>query len=103
MNCLQLNPKDNTAVAVRDLAPHETITVTDSAIQLRGAIPAYHKISTKQINKGETILRYGVSIGKAISDIPAGAHVHLHNMESTYLPTRQRKGDKAQKSKVETK
>jgi len=103
MNYLQLNPKDNIAIAVCDLAPHESITITTTAIKLRDAVPAYHKISIKQINRGETILRYGVSIGKAINDIPAGSHVHLHNMESSYLPTRQRKGDKVQQIKVETR
>ena len=33
------------------------------------------------------LLKYGVSIGSALRDIAAGEHVHLHNMQSDYLPT----------------
>lgn len=41
-----------------------------------------HKIALMDIAKGDTILKYGLSIGSASRDIQAGAHVHTHNVES---------------------
>lgn len=41
-----------------------------------------HKIALMNIAKGDTILKYGLSIGSASRDIRAGAHVHTHNVES---------------------
>ena len=53
------------------------ITVTASA-----DIPYGHKIALKDIAKGETVLKYDLSIGTASADIKAGDHVHVHNVES---------------------
>jgi altronate hydrolase len=46
-------------------------------------VPAGHKIALQSISAGETILKYGYSIGAATRDIPPGAHVHTHNLAST--------------------
>ena len=46
-----------------------------------------HKIACRAIAAGEKILKYGVAIGSATHAIAPGAHVHLHNMHSDYLPT----------------
>lgn len=41
-----------------------------------------HKVAIKPIAKGETIFKYGLSLGKATEDIKVGDHVHVHNIES---------------------
>lgn len=46
-----------------------------------------HKIASRDIAAGEKIVKYGAPIGSATTAIPAGEHVHLHNMKSDYLPT----------------
>ncbi len=46
-----------------------------------------HKVAMRAISAGEKIIKYGVSIGSATRAIQAGEHVHLHNMQSDYLPT----------------
>lgn len=46
------------------------------------AIPLYHKIALRPVSRGETVVKYGVAIGRARQDIPAGGWVHLHNLES---------------------
>lgn len=56
--------------------------VTDVEFSANADIPYGHKIAIKGIAKGETILKYGLSIGSAITDINAGDHVHVHNVES---------------------
>lgn len=44
-------------------------------------IPYGHKIAIKPIAKGETVFKYGLSIGKAMEDIKVGDHVHVQNIE----------------------
>ncbi|MAS05333.1 MAG: galactonate dehydratase [Ahrensia sp.] len=38
-----------------------------------------HKIARRDINAGETVIKFGQIIGYAAQAIPAGAHVHTHN------------------------
>lgn len=93
MSCIQINPEDNIAIAIKDLEAGDTFTVAGETIAVTGPVPAYHKVAIHDMGEGETILRYGVSIGVSIKAIQAGSHVHLHNMKSTYLPTYLRKGE----------
>ena len=41
-----------------------------------------HKIALMDIAAGDTVLKYGLSIGSASRHIRAGDHVHTHNVES---------------------
>jgi len=41
-----------------------------------------HKIALMDIAQGDTVRKYGLSIGAALCDIKAGDHVHTHNVES---------------------
>ena len=38
-----------------------------------------HKVATRPIPKGAPVIKFGQIIGYATDDIPAGAHVHVHN------------------------
>ena len=49
-------------------------------VALREATPQGHKIATRNIARGEPVIRYGQMIGEATADIPAGSHVHVHNL-----------------------
>lgn len=56
--------------------------ITDIEVIARTDIPYGHKIALHDISKGETVYKYGLSIGTALSDIQSGDHVHVHNVES---------------------
>lgn len=43
-------------------------------------IPAGHKVALHDIPKGAPVRKYGEVIGVALADIPAGGHVHVHNL-----------------------
>lgn len=73
-----LNPADNVAVARSAIRPGETSAI-DGVNPLR-MIPRGHKIALKSIAKGEAVMKYGQIIGFATQDIPAGDHVHVHNL-----------------------
>ncbi|MDB5799036.1 MAG: galactonate dehydratase [Paucimonas sp.] len=42
-------------------------------------IPFGHKVALRPIGAGEAVIKYGVTIGRAIRPIAAGEHVHVHN------------------------
>jgi len=45
-------------------------------------VQIYHKLASKDIKKGEPVVKYGEHIGIAGRDIQKGEHVHVHNVES---------------------
>jgi (2R)-sulfolactate sulfo-lyase subunit alpha len=57
---------------------------TDATLKIKAldAIPLGHKIALKAIKKGDTILKYGHDIGKAVAAIGMGRHAHVHNVKT---------------------
>ncbi len=45
-------------------------------------IPIGHKIALKDMGVGDTVLKYGVDIGKVVSPIKVGEHAHVHNIKT---------------------
>lgn len=45
-------------------------------------IPLGHKIALSPIKNGDTIVKYGHDIGKAVADIEPGAHAHVQNIKT---------------------
>lgn len=45
-------------------------------------IPLGHKIAMQRIKAGDRVIKYNVPIGKAVSDIAQGEHVHTHNLRT---------------------
>ncbi len=80
--CVILNPADNVGIATRALTAGERPVPGGDAV-LAEAIPAGHKFSLRPIPRGEPIRKYDTPIGRAAQDIPAGAWVHTHNVETT--------------------
>jgi altronate hydrolase len=71
----RVDPNDDVAVALRDLAAGERLDVT-----IAEPVPSGHKVALRAIAAGETVRKYGFPIGRALADIAAGAHVHIHNL-----------------------
>lgn len=57
---------------------------TDETITLKSldAVPLGHKIALREIKNGETVLKYGHDIGRAVAEIGRGRHVHIHNLKT---------------------
>lgn len=82
-----IDEKDNVGtVVVEPVAAGEDVVtngrVTDLNFRANSDIPYGHKIALRDITQGETVYKYGLSIGTATRDIHAGDHVHIHNVES---------------------
>lgn len=79
---IRIHPTDNVAVAVLELKKGEEASVNGTAIVAKDDISAGHKISIREIKKGEPIIKYGYPIGEATEDIAAGKWLHSHNVKS---------------------
>ena len=60
------------------------IMETDGTITIKAMedIPLGHKLALRDIEEGETILKYGHDIGRAVAGIPRGHHAHVHNVKT---------------------
>ena len=86
---LFLDPNDNVAVSLADLAIGETIEQDGVAIKVLNSISRGHKIATKEIKRNDGIIKYGERMGHATSDIHIGEHVHTHNVLGDRLTSEQ--------------
>jgi hypothetical protein len=82
-----LSPQDNVCVACTRLPAGEAVRIDGIAVRLPQDIALGHKLARRPIQAGETVTKYGAPIGTATRDIAPGAHVHLHNLRSDYLPS----------------
>ena len=48
----------------------------------RQDIPIGHKVALKDMAVGDTVLKYGIDMGKVVSPISAGEHAHVHNIKT---------------------
>jgi hypothetical protein len=89
---LELSPNDDVMVAVRDIAPGAHQASNGATIDVREVVALGHEDAARAIACGEPIVRDGMPIGSATMDIPQGAWVHTHNLESGYISTRAHRG-----------
>ena len=84
-NAMIIDAKDNVAVAIEPIAKGDTAVYVcegkEVSLPALEDITIYHKLATRDIAKGEPVVKYGEHIGVASSDIKAGEHVHVHNVE----------------------
>jgi (2R)-sulfolactate sulfo-lyase subunit alpha len=51
-------------------------------IQAHQDIPIGHKIALQSMKTGDTVLKYGIDIGKVVAPIEVGQHAHVHNIKT---------------------
>jgi altronate dehydratase small subunit len=84
-SCIVMDEKDNVATLLRDVKKGESLSfrLNDKQVTITAEedIKFGHKIALVTISKGHHVLKYGESIGAAITEIGKGFHVHVHNIE----------------------
>ena len=70
---LKIHPADNVLVALRDIKQGETIQFKEDVFLLKNDVPAKHKFTTTNLQKGDVITMYGITVGKAVQDIERGS------------------------------
>jgi altronate hydrolase len=79
---VRVRSTDDVAVAVDPLQPGDTITVGDTTITTREAIPAGHKVALRALRAGDAVHKYGWAIGRLTADVEAGDWIHSHNLKT---------------------
>jgi (2R)-sulfolactate sulfo-lyase subunit alpha len=52
------------------------------SLPARQDIPIGHKIALKNMAPGDTVLKYGIDMGKVVAPIQAGEHAHVQNIKT---------------------
>ena len=51
-------------------------------VQAKADIPIGHKVALKDMAVGDTVIKYGIDMGKVVAPISAGQHAHVHNIKT---------------------
>jgi (2R)-sulfolactate sulfo-lyase subunit alpha len=80
--------QDDVGVAVEDLQAGLEVGAATlegesmGSLKVAEAVPLGHKIALHDLPADKHVIEYGSAIGRATASIPAGAHVHVHNLKS---------------------
>jgi (2R)-sulfolactate sulfo-lyase subunit alpha len=54
----------------------------DLKMVAKSDIPIGHKLAIRALKSGDTVIKYGVDIGKTIAEIQVGEHAHVQNLRT---------------------
>lgn len=84
---LRIHRDDNVLIVVAPVLAGDRDLVDGHELVFTQNIAIGHKVAARDIKAGEKVYKCGVPIGSAKEMIPAGAHMHLHNLKSDYIAT----------------
>ncbi|MGE7760056.1 UxaA family hydrolase [Peribacillus sp. NPDC097895] len=84
---VQLNSNDDVVISLEGIHKGQSLQIQTEdrgMINIKASedIPKGHKILVKPVKRGEDVIKFGYSIGKAKVDIAIGDWVHTHNLVS---------------------
>ena len=79
-SAIHLHPSDNVAIARVPIPAGAELRVDGVRLVTLDPIPGGHKVALRTIAAGAAVERYGQVIGRAKVEIPAGRHIHTHNL-----------------------
>lgn len=78
---LKVHEDDNVVVALTNLSKGETVSLNGEDFTLQDDITAKHKFVAVDMNAGDSIIMYGVLVGKAQSPIKKGGLISTSNVK----------------------
>lgn len=78
MKLIRIHESDDVAVALEDVPAGQEFM----GVIARELIPRGHKLALRPIAAGQSVVKYGLPIGRASQDILPGQWVHTHNLSS---------------------
>ena len=51
-------------------------------VRARNDIPIGHKLAIRELKANNTVIKYGVDIGRSVAPIAVGEHAHVHNIKT---------------------
>jgi altronate hydrolase len=83
---LKVHPGDNVIVALTNLPKGEVISYNGVEYTLQDNIAAKHKFFEQDMKEGDEVIMYGVLVGKAQTNIPAGGLMTIANVKHAAQP-----------------
>ena len=83
---LQLDSRDNVLIALADLKAGDPIQFGGQTYNPPRNIPAKHKFTTRNLAIGDSVVMYGVLVGKAVKPIAAGEVLTTGNIQHQAAP-----------------
>lgn len=77
---LQIHPKDNVLVALRDLPAGYEVDFEGKQFPLIEAVAAKHKFTISDMHKDDEVYMYGVLVGKVNYDLTKGSLINVENL-----------------------
>ncbi|SNY98552.1 UxaA family hydrolase [Halomonas sp. hl-4] len=87
LDTLRVHAADNVRVALKDLPAGSEITDNGQHITLTEAIRHKHKFTLTPLEPGDTVIMYGVTVGRATQPIAQGAAITTDNVEHSTAST----------------
>jgi len=84
---LRIHRDDNVLIVVAPVREGDSDLVDGREVVFTQNIAIGHKVAARDIKAGQKVYKCGVPIGSAKELIPAGGHMHLHNLKSDYIAT----------------
>src|SRR3981081_1958434 len=84
---LRIHRDDNVLIVVEPIRPGDRDLIDRHEVVFTQRIAIGHTEAPCDIKAGEKVHKCGVPIGSAKERIPAGSHIHLHNLKSDYIAT----------------
>ncbi|MGZ8259632.1 MAG: UxaA family hydrolase [Caldimonas sp.] len=89
VHCILHDAEDTVAVVVVEGVASGTVMTAwimdeDRTIELeaRQDIPIGHKVALRDMAPGDTVVKYGIDMGKVTTPIRKGEHAHVHNIKT---------------------
>ncbi len=89
IHCVLHDPRDSVAVVVTEgvkAGQQLTALILDDdrtiSIACKADIPLGHKVALRDLAVGDTVIKYGVDIGKVVAAVSTGEHAHVHNIKT---------------------
>src|ERR1700683_5080303 len=89
---LQLDPRDNVLVALKNLRQGERIHFSDQTYVLATDVDAKHKFATEDLAANSDLIMYGVLVGKARQAIRRGEALTTRNLSHQAAPYHAKSG-----------
>lgn len=85
-----LHPDDNVLVCVTAIQAGDQLSIDGELVSASENIGVGHKIARYALVAEQKIIKYGAPVGSTIQPVKRAGHVHMHNMQSDYIPSHTR-------------
>jgi altronate hydrolase len=90
---LQLDPRDNVLIALRNLRQGEIVGFNGSQYTLASGIPAKHKFAIQNLAQNADVIMYGVLVGKTTKPLGIGELLTTQTIQHQASPFRESSGE----------